>query len=147
MLLHFGCKRQQRSLLTGQEGQPQAFPGGKRITDAADAVAELPPFYLQLLHIHLHRIMESRRSEKTLKSSHEPELPSPITNCVLQCYIHTSLKHLQGWGHHHFPGQPVPMPDQPLHEKILPNVQFKLPLKQKARQILEKVCLHFSYLC
>jgi len=41
-----------------------------------------------------------------------------------------SFKYLQGWRLHHFPEQPVPMPDNPFSEKILPNLQSKPPLVQ-----------------
>ena len=38
-------------------------------------------------------------------------------------YSHTSLKYPQGWGHHHFPGQPVPMPSFFLTLKLnLPGI-------------------------
>ncbi|KAK4817223.1 LOW QUALITY PROTEIN: hypothetical protein QYF61_004134 [Mycteria americana] len=35
-----------------------------------------------------------------------------------------------GWGLHHFPGQPVPMLDNPLSEEKFPNIQSKPPLAQ-----------------
>lgn len=42
----------------------------------------------------------------------------------------TSITHLQGWGLYYFPGHPVPMLDHPFCEKILPDIQSKLPLWQ-----------------
>ncbi|KAK4824899.1 hypothetical protein QYF61_021414 [Mycteria americana] len=57
-------------------------------------------------------------------------LPSPPLNHVLKCHIYTSFKYLQGWGLNHFPGQPVPMLDNPLGEEIFPNIQSKPPLAQ-----------------
>ncbi|KAK4832683.1 hypothetical protein QYF61_025144 [Mycteria americana] len=51
--------------------------------------------------------------------------------------IQTSFKYLQGWRLHHFPGQPVPMLDNPLSEEIFPNIQSKPPLEQ-----LEAICSH-----
>ncbi|KAK4823336.1 hypothetical protein QYF61_001613 [Mycteria americana] len=35
-----------------------------------------------------------------------------------------------GWGLYHFPGQPVPMLDNPFSEEIFPNIQSKPPLEQ-----------------
>jgi len=40
------------------------------------------------------------------------------------------FEHLQGWGLHHFPGQPVPMPDHSSRKEIFPNIQSKPPLTQ-----------------
>jgi len=40
------------------------------------------------------------------------------------------FEHLQGWGLHHFPGQPVPMPDHSCSKEIFPNIQSKPPLAQ-----------------
>lgn len=82
-----------------------------------------------------HRIIQLFMLEKALriKFNHPPNATSPLLNHVAKNHAHTSLKHLQGWGHHHFPGQPVPVPDQPLHEEILPYVQFKPPLEQKVQ--------------
>jgi len=40
------------------------------------------------------------------------------------------FKHLQGWGLHHFPGQPVPMPDHSFSKEIFPNIQSKPSLTQ-----------------
>ncbi|KAK4815884.1 hypothetical protein QYF61_009935, partial [Mycteria americana] len=41
-----------------------------------------------------------------------------------------SFKHLQGWRLNHFPGQPVPMLDNPFSEEKFPNIQSKPPLAQ-----------------
>ena len=40
------------------------------------------------------------------------------------------FKHLQGWGLHHFPAQPVPRPDLSFSKEIFPNIQYKTPLTQ-----------------
>jgi len=40
------------------------------------------------------------------------------------------FEHLQGWGLHHFPGQPVPMLDHSFSEEIFPDIQSKPPLMQ-----------------
>ncbi|KAK4817763.1 hypothetical protein QYF61_026986 [Mycteria americana] len=37
---------------------------------------------------------------------------------------------IEGWGLHHFPGQPVPMLDNPFSEVKFPNIQSKPPLAQ-----------------
>ncbi|KAK4829680.1 hypothetical protein QYF61_005973 [Mycteria americana] len=44
--------------------------------------------------------------------------------------IQTSFKYLQGWRLHHFPGQPVPVLDNPFSEVKFPNIQSKPPLAQ-----------------
>ncbi|KAK4820818.1 hypothetical protein QYF61_007212, partial [Mycteria americana] len=44
--------------------------------------------------------------------------------------IQTSFKYLQGWRLNHFPGQPVPMLDNPFREEKFPNIQSKPPLAQ-----------------
>ncbi|KAK4826124.1 LOW QUALITY PROTEIN: hypothetical protein QYF61_005276 [Mycteria americana] len=57
-------------------------------------------------------------------------LPSPPLNHVLKHHIYTSFKYLQGWRLNHFPGQLVPMLDNPFGEEIFPNIQSKPPLVQ-----------------
>ncbi|KAK4826008.1 hypothetical protein QYF61_003781 [Mycteria americana] len=44
--------------------------------------------------------------------------------------IQTSFKYLQGWRLNHFPGQSVPMLDNPLGEVKFPHIQSKPPLAQ-----------------
>lgn len=49
--------------------------------------------------------------------SHQPtepycEVPRPLV-----------FEHLQGWSLHHFPGEPVPMLNQPFSEEFIPNIQ------------------------
>lgn len=39
-----------------------------------------------------------------------------------------SVKSLQGWCLHHYPGQPIPGLDNPFHGEIFPSIQFKLPV-------------------
>lgn len=55
------------------------------------------------------RIIEALRLEKTLKSPTPTHCTVP-TDCVPPCHISTVGAHLQGWWHHHFPGQPIPVP-------------------------------------
>jgi len=38
------------------------------------------------------------------------------------------FEHLQGWGLHHCPGQPIPMSDHSFSKELLPNIQCKHPL-------------------
>ncbi|KAK4817862.1 hypothetical protein QYF61_001531 [Mycteria americana] len=57
-------------------------------------------------------------------------LPSPPLHHVPKNLIQTSFKYLQGWRLNHFPGQPVPMPDNPFSEVKFPNIQSKPPLVQ-----------------
>ncbi|KAK4823893.1 hypothetical protein QYF61_007958 [Mycteria americana] len=68
----------------------------------------------------------SRSSSPTVNLA----LPSPPLNHVPRCHIYTSFKYLQGWRLNHFPGQPVPMPDNPFSEVKFPNIQSKPPLAQ-----------------
>ncbi|KAK4812342.1 hypothetical protein QYF61_017119 [Mycteria americana] len=57
-------------------------------------------------------------------------LPKPPLHHVSKHLIQTSFKYLQGWRLNHFPGQPVPMLDNPLGEGKFPNIQSKPPLAQ-----------------
>ena len=54
-------------------------------------------------------------------------MPSPPLNHVPKHHIYTSFKYLQGWWLNHFPGQPVPMLDNPFSEEFFPNIQSKPP--------------------
>ncbi|KAK4828375.1 hypothetical protein QYF61_026113 [Mycteria americana] len=57
-------------------------------------------------------------------------LPSPPLHHVPKHLIQTSFKYLQGWRLNHFPGQPVPVLDNPFSEEKFPNIQSKPPLAQ-----------------
>ncbi|KAK4806266.1 hypothetical protein QYF61_013410 [Mycteria americana] len=57
-------------------------------------------------------------------------LTSPPLNHVPKHHIYMAFKYLQGWRLNHFPGQPVPMLDNPFGEEIFPNIQSKPPLAQ-----------------
>ncbi|KAK4812051.1 LOW QUALITY PROTEIN: hypothetical protein QYF61_026189 [Mycteria americana] len=57
-------------------------------------------------------------------------LPSPPLHHVPKHLIQTSFKYLQGWRLNRFPGQPVPMLDNPFSEVTFPNIQSKPPLAQ-----------------
>ncbi|KAK4826194.1 hypothetical protein QYF61_006138 [Mycteria americana] len=57
-------------------------------------------------------------------------LPRPPLCHVPKHLIQTSFKYLQGWRLNHFPGQPVPMLDNPFSEEKFPNIQSKPPLVQ-----------------
>ncbi|KAK4826779.1 hypothetical protein QYF61_011428 [Mycteria americana] len=57
-------------------------------------------------------------------------LPRPPLYHVPKHLIQTSFKYLQGWRLNHFPGQPVPVLDNPLGEVKFPNIQSKPPLVQ-----------------
>ncbi|KAK4819936.1 hypothetical protein QYF61_015557 [Mycteria americana] len=57
-------------------------------------------------------------------------LPSPPLHHVPTHLIQTSFKYLQGWGLNPFPGQPVPVLDNPFGEVKFPNIQSKPPLVQ-----------------
>ncbi|KAK4822567.1 LOW QUALITY PROTEIN: hypothetical protein QYF61_016136 [Mycteria americana] len=57
-------------------------------------------------------------------------LPTPPLHHVPQHLIQVSFKYFQGWRLNHFPGQPVPMLDNPFSEVKFPNIQSKPPLAQ-----------------
>ncbi|KAK4830416.1 hypothetical protein QYF61_010947 [Mycteria americana] len=62
------------------------------------------------------RVSPQPPRSKCLASSKPPKTPSQGVR--------------QGWRLHHFPGQPVPMLDNPLGEEKFPNIQSKSPLAQ-----------------
>ncbi|KAK4829686.1 hypothetical protein QYF61_006061, partial [Mycteria americana] len=82
------------------------------------------------------RITESKNRigwKRPLRSSRPTvnlTLPRPPLYHVPKHLIQTSFKYLQGWRLNHFPGQPVPMLDNPFSEVKFPNIQPKPPLAQ-----------------
>jgi len=62
--------------------------------------------------------------------SNRPPSPLYLLNHVLKSHIYTFFEHLLGWQLHHFPGQPVPMPDHSFSEELFPNIQSKPALMQ-----------------
>jgi len=79
-----------------------------------------------------HRTTESLRLEKTsqiTKSNHHPNTTMPAEPCPQVPHLRT-FEYLQGWGLHHCPGQPCPMPDRSFSQDIFPNIQPKPPLTQ-----------------
>ncbi|KAK4828029.1 LOW QUALITY PROTEIN: hypothetical protein QYF61_022806 [Mycteria americana] len=83
-----------------------------------------------------HRITESQNCigwKRPLRSSSPTvnlTLPRPPLHHVPKHLIQMSSKYLQGWRLNHFPGQPVPMLDNPFSEVKFPNIQSKPPLPQ-----------------
>ncbi|KAK4825514.1 hypothetical protein QYF61_000027, partial [Mycteria americana] len=83
-----------------------------------------------------HRITESQNHigwKRPLRSSSPTinlTLPRPPLHHVSKYLIQMSFKYLQGWRLNHFPGQSVPMLDNPLGEEKFPNIQSKPPLAQ-----------------
>ncbi|KAK4816196.1 hypothetical protein QYF61_012661 [Mycteria americana] len=78
-------------------------------------------------------IPASRSFIKTLKITGpkiEPWGTPPVTGHQPDYLIQTSFKYLQGWRLNHFPGQSVPMLDNPFSEVKFPNIQSKPPLAQ-----------------
>jgi len=94
----------------------------------------------QLLVAGKSRLLCHPRSEddriigwkRPLRSSGPTIYPtSPcLRSHIPKCHIYTSFEHLQAWGLHHLPGQPVPMPDHSFSKEIFPNIQSKSPLMQ-----------------
>ncbi|KAK4817962.1 hypothetical protein QYF61_003482 [Mycteria americana] len=81
----------------------------------------------------LHQLPWHRGWKRPLRSSSPTvnlTLPSPPLNHVPKCHIETSFRYFQGWRLNHFPGQPVPMLDNPFSEEKFPNIQSKPPLAQ-----------------
>ena len=85
------------------------------------------------MHWDNFRITELSRLEKTLKiiqSNHQPNINSSQLHHIPQRYVDPTLKHLEGWGLHHLPGQPIPTPDNPFCKEMLPDIQSKPSLAQ-----------------
>ncbi|KAK4811102.1 hypothetical protein QYF61_016388 [Mycteria americana] len=86
--------------------------------------------------VQIHRITESQNRmgwKRPLRSSSTTvnlTLPRPPLHHVPKHLIQTSFKYFQGWRLNHFPGQPVPMLDNPFSEVKFPNIQSKPPLAQ-----------------
>ena len=74
-----------------------------------------------------HRITGWKRP---LRSSSPTIRPTPpcLLNRILKCHIYTFFEHPQGWGLHHCPGQPGPVPDHSFCKEIFPNIHSKSPL-------------------
>ncbi|KAK4825179.1 hypothetical protein QYF61_024659 [Mycteria americana] len=106
---------------------PNGFPSEYSIIAAFEKSDNPPDFY---------RITESQNHigwKRPLRSSSPTinlTLPRPPLHHVSKHLIQTSFKYLQGWRLNHFPGQPVPMLDNPLGEEKFPNIQSKPPLAQ-----------------
>jgi len=67
-----------------------------------------------------------------LRSLSPTDNPSPpcLLNHVPKCHIYVVFEALQGWGLHHLPGQPGPVPDHSFSKEIFPNIQSEPPLMQ-----------------
>lgn len=68
--------------------------------------------------------METFKLEKThkIKSNHYVMLPNIPLNDISNRHIRVSLKYLQGWWLHPFPGQLDPMPNYSSCEEIHPDI-------------------------
>ncbi|KAK4827957.1 hypothetical protein QYF61_022659 [Mycteria americana] len=71
-----------------------------------------------------------KRPLRSLSPTVNLTLPRPPLYHVPKHLIQTSFKYLQGWRLNHFPGQPVPMLDNPFSEVKFPHIQSKPPLVQ-----------------
>jgi len=118
----------------------QSFPPGREPHNAALlwARASIAPAIPSLdggLHLHFwdaHPSFWDHRIIGPLRSSSATINPSPpcLLNHVQKCHIYMFFEHLQGWGLHHCPGQPGPVPDHSFSEDIFPNIQSEPPLTQ-----------------
>ena len=77
-----------------------------------------------------HRIIGWKRP---LRSSSPTVTTTPpcLLNHVPKRHIYRFFEHLQGWGLHHFPRQPVPMSDHSFRNEIFPIIQPKPPPAQR----------------
>ena len=71
-----------------------------------------------------HRIIGWKRPLRSSRPTIHPTPPC-LLNHVPKCHIYTFFGHLQGWWLHHFPGQPVPVPDHSFSKDIFPNIQSR----------------------
>ncbi|KAK4825244.1 hypothetical protein QYF61_025643 [Mycteria americana] len=78
----------------------------------------------------LFGLLRLEKTFKIIESNRNLTLPRPPLYHVPKHLIQTSFKYLQGWQLNHFPGQPVPMLDNPFSEVKFPNIQSKPPLVQ-----------------
>ncbi|KAK4832356.1 hypothetical protein QYF61_021955 [Mycteria americana] len=81
----------------------------------------------------LHNLPWHQGWKRPLRSSSPTinlTLPRPPLYHVPKHLIQASFKYLQGWRLNHFPGQLVPMLDNPFSEEKFPNIQSKPPLAQ-----------------
>ncbi|KAK4815496.1 hypothetical protein QYF61_003054 [Mycteria americana] len=96
-------------------------------------VAQVQDLALGLVEPHTTGLGPSIQPVQILLSSSPTihlTLPSPSLHHVPKHHIYTSFKYLQGRRLNHFPGQPVPMLDNPFSEVKFPNIQSKPPLAQ-----------------
>ncbi|KAK4823556.1 LOW QUALITY PROTEIN: hypothetical protein QYF61_003300 [Mycteria americana] len=113
-------------------GQPRHRLGQQRCVSSASAF--LCPF--SWAAEIMREVTESQNRigwKRPLRSSSPTvnlTLPRPPLHHVPKHLIQTSFKYLQGWRLNHFPGQPLPMLDNPFSEVKFPNIQSKPPLAQ-----------------
>ncbi|KAK4824163.1 hypothetical protein QYF61_011290, partial [Mycteria americana] len=97
-------------------------PAGHAIfTTSQDAAGFLG--HLGTLLAHIQAAVNQHPQVLFCRAAFQPLFPKPYL-------IQTSFKYLQGWRLNHFPGQSVPMLDNPLGEEKFPNIQSKPPLAQ-----------------
>lgn len=67
-----------------------------------------------------------------MNSPIDPAPTSPPLNSGSEHHIYNSSKYLREW-HHNLPRQPVPVPNKPFGEEVIPNIQSKpLALQPKS---------------
>jgi len=103
-----------------------------QVRDAGAPKGQLSATFLNCTQQSAWVKSQSLRLKRPLRSSSPTTHPTPpcLLNHVPKCHIHTVFEPLQGWGLHHPPGQPGPMPDHSLSKEIFPNIQPKPPLTQ-----------------
>lgn len=84
------------------------------------------------------------KAREIIKSNYPPNVTSPLLKHVPKCRIHMSLKYLQEWQLHHFPGQPLPVPKHFFCEEIHPDIQSKPSMMQPQAICLSPVPCHLG---
>ncbi|KAK4820046.1 hypothetical protein QYF61_017892 [Mycteria americana] len=136
--------RQQRLPSSGMEGNPSAehslCPPRRGNSyckglccHTEERASQWPYKWAEELLRQMQEVVKHQFSCDTIRLSNI--LPAEITgkiHCAIAHYWpeNNSMFSYKGWRLNHFPGQPVPMLDNPLSEVKFPNIQSKPPLAQ-----------------
>ena len=88
-----------------------------------------------------------KRPLKSLSPTVNLALPSPPLNHVPKCHVYMSFKYLQEWWINHFPGQPVPKPDDPFGEETWRSVQSLRAYWGNLRDLDNRTKSGVAFLC
>jgi len=121
ILLLYSVAEQKAQRSISQHRSYMTSGAGRFCSSTCLAVASAPISF-EFLHRIIGWKRPSRLSSPTINTT-----PPCLLNHVLKCNIYMFFEHLQGWGLHHFPGQPIPMSDHSFSKEIFPNIQSKSP--------------------